>query len=230
MALLSLGSTPKCLSHSLPMMVFRTSLRRKILLQEEEKKTIHDLPLEIIWMIGGYLSDKDVYNASLVCSRWYSLLIGKWNLLKQRTDLQEKRKEFNYRKTYPSILLLNVQFEIYRTKFLAIRAKVNSQTIKKVGMVYTFDEWKTNHTALGQQVVAWQNGLHHNVKPEDLMWLILIHPAQVIGGNLQKMKCWFALFAEDESGNKVWDNNDGWNYEARGEKLSVAFQDWSFYA
>ena len=75
----------------------------------------------------------------------------------------------------------------------------------KVGSVWTVDQWQT---------VRWAEAVWKKNKPNpyggyDEIWEVemvdSLTPAPV--------KFWYALYVEDSQGMRVWDNNNGHNYE-----------------
>jgi len=125
--------------------------------------------------------------------------------------------------------------------------------LRRTGVVYTKSRWKTVHWIVGEDEQTtplpddipdpWSEMVMKNQYLQELeeRWFYntknngrvtkdgtvsfniveRYHP----GLSNEVGPLWFALFVEDINGERFWDNNGGWNYEASGEPGLLASEE-----
>ncbi|ESA39135.1 hypothetical protein N836_02270 [Leptolyngbya sp. Heron Island J] len=75
----------------------------------------------------------------------------------------------------------------------------------QVGAVWTVDQWKT---------VRWSEAVWQENKPDSYGGYSEIWEVEMVDSQTPTpVKFWYALYAENSQGVRVWDNNSGLNYE-----------------
>ena len=89
-----------------------------------------------------------------------------------------------------------------------LKVAVNIQPVApnhKVGAVWTVDEWKT----VRWSEAVWKENKLGSYGGYNEIWEVEMIESQIPA----PVKFWYALYAENSQGMRVWDNNGGLNYE-----------------
>jgi hypothetical protein len=78
----------------------------------------------------------------------------------------------------------------------------------KVGVVYTYDRWATSHWA----ELTWEANVANAYGSQDELWT-LNHLVTIPGEWRTPSTIDFAIYVEDASGHRTWNNNGGWNFQ-----------------
>lgn len=76
--------------------------------------------------------------------------------------------------------------------------------LHRAGIVWTYDNWRSVHLTTAH----WKANIANDFGAYDEHWEAFTNSVLEEGTT-----CFYALWVEDESGIKRWDNNSGWNYE-----------------
>jgi hypothetical protein len=74
----------------------------------------------------------------------------------------------------------------------------------RAGVVWTCDDWVTTNLAEGH----WSANVSGNVGAYNEYWIVELNYYARWTARL-----WYALYVDDFTGTRHWDNNQGWNYE-----------------
>lgn len=77
----------------------------------------------------------------------------------------------------------------------------------KVGIVYSYDRWATSHWA----ELTWSHNAPNAYGSLDEVWM-MNHLLTIPGEWRTPSTIDFAIYVEDASGNRTWNNNNGWNF------------------
>jgi hypothetical protein len=78
----------------------------------------------------------------------------------------------------------------------------------KVGFVYTYDRWATAHWG----TLQWSHNAPNAYGSQDEIWTT--NTLVTIPGEWRTPSTIdFAIYVEDASGNRTWNNNNGWNFQ-----------------
>ncbi len=74
------------------------------------------------------------------------------------------------------------------------------------GSVWTVDAWNTVNWA----TAGWCQNVNNQYGSQDEWWTVTMTYQATDPTSIQY---WYALYVDDQYGNRYWDNNGGWNYD-----------------